>query len=372
MRHVTDGELHAYLDGALDALAEGRGEEVRNHLDSCSACRERLDDERGIREGAQRLLDASAPVEENIPPFEELRLRARALEGSAGDKTPSEDRLSYRGPLRGMPLAWAATVVLALGVGWMGGEIWRAMPGDSPLESQGPPNLPVPGASTEAAEESRARPPADTETADPPTPQGDLAVGAAGAGGEGAGDPRAEAGPPAPREGLTAPHQTSAGRSTTPASAPALRGDAAPALREDRARAVRDEVAPDLLDPVQMARENSLSVPGLKVLSVEWEEWVPGERNLHIRQLLSMGDTLELRYLGLLMGTDPDPDLGGERDKVASGLSGASDPPPLPKAMEASLPPGWNQVVVRRGRGWIVARAPLPEPSLRALVRSLH
>jgi len=110
MRHVTDGDLHAYLDGALDLLGKGRGDEVRQHLEVCPTCRERLQDEEGIRDQARELLGLTAPEEGSLPSFEELRARAEASEASgAEEKAPGH----YRGPLRGLPLAWAATVVLS-------------------------------------------------------------------------------------------------------------------------------------------------------------------------------------------------------------------------------------------------------------------
>ena len=34
--------------------------------------------------------------------------------------------------LRGLPLAWAATIVLALGVGWMGAQISSTLPSRTP------------------------------------------------------------------------------------------------------------------------------------------------------------------------------------------------------------------------------------------------
>lgn len=393
MRHVTDGELHAYLDGALDALPQGRGDEVREHLASCAACRERLEDERGVLDAARDLLERTAPPEEALPPFEELRSRAEALEAPGGREDGSDEPLAYRGPIRGMHLAWAATVVLALGVGWMGGEIWRAMPGDSPLETRSPPTMARPAASDDAGD-AGAR--AGDRTNDPTERPRQDVEGSAARGGDPAGSapgtlPEETTGPgearrevaeedaPAPPSPSFPDSRSKAGaqgdpageleRARIPASSPegVVRAGAEGAEETDFSI---DRATADLMDPERLARENSLSVPGLKVLSVEWEEWVPGERNLHIRQLLSMGDTLELRYLGLLMGTDPEP--LGERMEGVSGRRLAADLPPLPKAMEASLPPGWNQVVVRRGRGWLVARAQLPEPSLRALVRSLH
>ncbi len=130
------------------------------------------------------------------------------------------------------------------------------------------------------------------------------------------------------------------------------------------APASRHELLPWAYD---VAPENTLAVPGLPVLTVEWEDGVMGERGLYLRQLLPTGDTLELRYFGLLVTSAAPP------ERLRGLLAPPERPPrPLsPKVLEASLPPGWNQVSVRWGRGWVVARAPLPPASLRALVRTL-
>jgi hypothetical protein len=88
-----------------------------------------------------------------------------------------------------------------------------------------------------------------------------------------------------------------------------------------------------------------------------------------IRQLLPPSDTLELRYLGLLLGTDPQPASKEPepvaRDEVSGGRLYAN-------VLEASLPLGWNQVVMERERGLLVARATIPEGQLKALLKSLH
>jgi hypothetical protein len=136
------------------------------------------------------------------------------------------------------------------------------------------------------------------------------------------------------------------------------------------ATADREEESGVFLRSRTVAEDRTMLVPGLEVLAVEWEEWAPGEKALYIRQLLPLGDTLELRYLGLLVGSEPRSMEG----IVTRGQT--SDPtlerPVSPKVMEASLPPGWYQVVMRWGRGWLVARAPLTVESLRGIVRSLH
>jgi hypothetical protein len=117
------------------------------------------------------------------------------------------------------------------------------------------------------------------------------------------------------------------------------------------------------------ALESGLAVPGLKLVSTQWEERVKGERAFLIRQLLSHGDTLELRYLGLYLGT------GGEQEVEAAvrvspdDLSGARA---YANALEATLPQGWSQVVMGRERGVLIARAPLSEDDLKSLLRLLR
>jgi anti-sigma factor RsiW len=135
MRHVTDGELHAYLDGALDALPTERAEEIRSHLGTCPVCQERLQDGQEIRATARDLLSSTAPPEVAPPPFEELRDMVWAGSEAGAPSEEGTTVLPSRRwkPLRGLPLAWAATVVLALGVGWMGGQVWQALPTDGRL-----------------------------------------------------------------------------------------------------------------------------------------------------------------------------------------------------------------------------------------------
>ena len=311
MRHVTDGELHAYLDGALDTLPRERGEEVREHLSTCSVCRERLHDETESRNRAQAILDSAVPDELSLPSFEDLKRRAQAVEEVGGVSEEEKGPRRHRGPLTGFPLAWAATVVLALGVGWMGGLIWTSVPAPARSDS-----VAVAG----AGEEEDDRIPIIEEELSPQIRYAEL-------------------------ESPTAPASSSADRA---------KGEGSEALFG---------VGPSM-------ETSGLSVPGLRVLSVDWEEWAPGERALHIRQLLSPGDTLELRYLGMLMGTEPNRD----RSMVGRAQAGEKSLDRLvsPSGLEASLPAGWNQVETRWGQGWLVARAPLPEASIRALLTTLR
>ena len=99
MSHVDDGTLHAYLDGELTPVESGR---LDAHLAACLACRARLEEERALIERASKLLSRAVPPtpERAAPPLHQLR----------------RPRVTWR--LR-MPLAWAATVLMAVGIGWL-------------------------------------------------------------------------------------------------------------------------------------------------------------------------------------------------------------------------------------------------------------
>ena len=130
MSHVDQGALHAYLDGALDELPSGVGRTIREHLATCPECTARLEEEKRIREHALAILSGPLPQVE-LPPLEELRLRAEAT---------SPPRASRGWRIHRM--GWAASVILAIGAGWMlrGGQ---ALPFGTMDSIDGPNTLPV-------------------------------------------------------------------------------------------------------------------------------------------------------------------------------------------------------------------------------------
>ena len=117
MSHVDDGQLHAYLDAELPQAEAWR---LEAHLGECPACRGRLEEQRALIARAGELLALAAPPARDVPP----------LSFRPGDAQPPPPA---PWPAR-LPLAWAATVVLALAAGWY-------LRGESPI-APAPPAQP--------------------------------------------------------------------------------------------------------------------------------------------------------------------------------------------------------------------------------------
>lgn len=120
MSHPDDGMLAALLDGELT------GEDQRtleSHLRGCAVCRARLEDERSMMAEADGMIA-------------EIELPA----GANGEPAVTPWWIRYR------PLAWAATIVLAAGLGYSVSE-WRAGP-----EPVVPVRAPAPAPASQAAE----------------------------------------------------------------------------------------------------------------------------------------------------------------------------------------------------------------------------
>ena len=97
MQHAEEGTLHSYLDGEL---APAEVIELERHLSVCAPCRAKLTEAKSFLGLADELI----PLLDTVP---------------AGTKTPATAPKLRRGwPVRPALLAWAASVVLAGGVGY--------------------------------------------------------------------------------------------------------------------------------------------------------------------------------------------------------------------------------------------------------------
>jgi hypothetical protein len=322
MSHVDEGALHAYLDGALDALPASEAARIRQHLASCEECERRLEEERALRDEAASILRGADPGTGAVPPLEELRRRAAARARSGA------------GP-RLRQLTWAASLVLAVGAGWFlrGTRDPRISEALDPLLREAAEERAVPA---EVAEEPAAGAGAPGRAEAPaPAPAGgggavevqavqehaaDVVAGAEAARAEVAGVAGAD--PVAPRAArVAAPSMAVSGE--------ARGGELTRALV--RPQADQAKVAAAEADAARWARGDAgaIAVPGLPVLSVEDAREDLPAGTLRVLQLLE-ADTLELLHLPA--GVDPSAVAGpGDRTRT--------------------------QVAVRYGAGWLLGRA---------------
>ncbi len=394
MQHVDEGLLHAWLDGERAALGPAPAEEVRRHLEGCAECRTRLGEARALRDRADALLRGSGPVGVEIPPFEAL----------AGRAAPA------RRPRRMAPLAWAASLVLAVGAGWLARGVpgpgeppartaaaprpspspaAPAAPGPArtegaapaavadavPARQAGPRPLPRVAVREDAAPPEAAAPVPEMPAPPPPPPP----VSAADAGAPGIGETRAAAptaapagiGEPGPAERVArraervaasappAPDSAAAQRARADRGALALEGLVVTGSAEgvlagavgpdaDGWFSVRPEAARRLL-----GRE-PLRVRGLPVVSVQAGRW-EGRAAVRVRQRLGGGALLSLVQV-------PDRPRGeGEPGDSAS----------VPEARDDASP-GHARLVRREGGMVVTGSAPLPADSLAVLLDRLR
>jgi hypothetical protein len=113
MQHLDDGALQAWLDGPRSGLSASEREEIQRHLSSCEACARRL---AGLNESSlrvQTLLSGPESADATVPAFETVLARARQRQG-----------LGRRRP-RWAAAAWAASIAAAIGLGWLGSNLYR-------------------------------------------------------------------------------------------------------------------------------------------------------------------------------------------------------------------------------------------------------
>jgi putative zinc finger protein len=154
MPHVDEGQLHALLDGAYD---EREARSIQEHIAACAECTARLENEQAVRARASAILAGAQPMRLGTPPFEVVIEKANTAR-PARARIPAATRL-----------AWAASLVLALGLGWFSSALrlayrrdveqtapaTRVQSLDAPAPA--PPAAPSPSAAPAPIEETRGR-----------------------------------------------------------------------------------------------------------------------------------------------------------------------------------------------------------------------
>ncbi len=365
MWHVDDGSLHAYLDGALDALPSSEAARIREHLASCETCARRLEEERALRAEAHAILAGADPGTGEVPLLEELRARASA-------------RVRPRAAMRLRNLTWAASIVLAVGAGWMlrGSRSWRFSEALEPVAAPAVPASVERAGGPEAKEERPAEPQRAEAQREDPQPVGAVATEAVPAESpavrrspaQADAAPERIAPPPAFVREAVSPQDTlrrtlEAGRSVVAAvlADSAVRAEVSPiapaAAREafdtvvvpapfrtipSPAKAAADVAAPAPSFFVTGA-EPTLSfrpVPGVRVLAVTDAEAGFPDGSVRVLRLID-GDTLETVHLP----------------------EGAARPD-----LDDVLPDGRTQIVVDHAGHWIVGRARVGREALEVLL----
>lgn len=150
MQHLDDGRLQEWVDRARSGLTPEEQNAIQRHLAECEDCAGRVASLAELERHTRSLLSSGMPVDE-LPDFAGVSRRARSLANGHRRR-----RLMRRG-------AWAASVVIALGVGWAANEMART----GPLASSDPP---TPSTTPEAGTPVRQAAPVAADRSPEPLP----------------------------------------------------------------------------------------------------------------------------------------------------------------------------------------------------------
>jgi len=363
MSHVDEGALHAYLDGALDA-AYGTSEaaRIREHMESCGTCAERLEEERVLQSAAASILASADPPLDDLPTLEEMRAQAAHRTSGAGAAGG-----------RMWKMAWAASIMVALGTGWMANritvpdqagsireEILPPGPGEPDLEFQD-----VVGRADAQAGERAVGEPAAAE-ANAPSPDAEASVPSVPLDRAASDLDTRGAGSNAPAPSATSPAEArdveldAMGLQGIPESVAKMTEDEVPEEQGRRRQVARAELpAEGRLEQAPAAAFSALSAQDVREASVvdEVPVGVPGLEIVTVTLLGGDGVAGGIRVVQILEG--------GESLEILQ-LPGDMDPSVLTPLTE-----GYSEWIAPRPNGWLVLRARVGADSLASLGRSI-
>jgi hypothetical protein len=114
MQHLDEGTLQAWLDGARSGLDPSKLAKIERHLAECDACASQADALARSSFRAHAVLSVGRDRYAPRLSYEDLARRARG------------SRTSGRSLRRKVSAAWAASIVGAIGIGWMSNDLYRA------------------------------------------------------------------------------------------------------------------------------------------------------------------------------------------------------------------------------------------------------
>jgi len=249
MSHVDEGVLHAYLDGALPP---DERREADAHLAGCEICRARLDEERALRARASDLLGLAVPPE------------------TAAPRTGLPPR---RRPRYFVPVAWAATLALAVGLGWLirgGGTAPPARLAEPSPSDVAVTTLPAPAAAKPAPQQSPGARQSETDRLDVAHAERDSV-----------GPPAATLKTAAPEPRAAAAPEAASGAGVTADLTPRAQAQVAPAWAPVSADSARRILGADLV-----------AIPGLPVRRIRVSAL--GDGTILIEQVLDSSTVLRL------------------------------------------------------------------------------
>jgi predicted anti-sigma-YlaC factor YlaD len=359
MRHIPEDELHAYLD---QALSRTQCVEIESHLAECPSCRGMRDGIAALRDRTTALLAKLAPPTRPIPAYEGLRRVAAEVANQRRRRVHA--------------IAWAASLIVAVGLGWSASSFTRAGAGErseQPVAVGSTPVVPTPPV------------PAGRPSTPPPTT---LAQAAESAAAPIAPEPRAAARPSRPAGALASrPGRRAVAEPSEARPLQALADAAADSVRAQREATLR------VLSPTPTLELTNLEPAGRqedldgmwRTMSWDGAKAEAGERLPHIDGLpvvqvqVQSGDqsassvTVVAQQLasGQVIRTIEGPATDVSQILSRHGLAEA-DSAMLADGSSRRLADGGHAMAMQVGDRMLAITGDLPSDSLRAMIRRLN
>lgn len=119
MRHVDEGTIHAWLDQQVTDPQEVA--RITAHLRECATCSARVAEEEATIRDAEALLSSVAPYADGSREAFDALVAGAAQRNGTGERATSGNGSTRSGrsyPWWMASAGWAATIVLAVGIGW--------------------------------------------------------------------------------------------------------------------------------------------------------------------------------------------------------------------------------------------------------------